>query len=414
MKTRFIISAIIVASLIGGLWIFGLMQGPIEGSLGAAQISGSNVDYAASRALATGSIPRIMWFVAIAALVITWVSALFTKKKSGDKIGMMAMLALIFVSSTLTGCGDAQKEIYIEVGPSETAFYVPLEGSKDDQKKMMSVAFLQQAKIAQKRITIPQRKKSTGRYWWNYEWVQTAAIIKVNRAPITREWTSTSDTGTSASNQAISVESKESIDFFVGVTCQGSIAEDDTAKYLYHFGGKDLAHVMDENVRGYVQGALYNEFGSRELSEAKEQKAKIFKAAYEDTKKYFKEQGVTIEYLNGSTGLTYKDQKIQDSINKVFQAENDKKAAIGERLAQDERNKITISKAIAAREAAAEFAKNMPAQMARKRLDIEQTYADAALINAQTWDGALPQYMAGIQSGSSLSMFLEQHKVPAK
>ena len=407
MKKKVIWSLIVLVLLFAGLYVFDMMQGPIEATIGAGQMNGGNVEYSTSRNLATNNnIPKMIWLFAIVILGVIWIPALLKMKKDYSSKGVL-VLASIFMAGSLTACGPAQVEQYVEVGPNETAFYVPLEGdTAAGQAKLMSVEYLEKAKVVAKRITIPQRKKDTGRWPGSFIYIPTAKVIKVDRAPVTREWTATADTGTSASNQAISVESLESIDFMVGVNCQGSIAETDAALFLYHFGGKSLKEVMDENVRGFVQGSLWDGFASMSLEKGKEQKGKIFKTAYKDTKEYFKARGVTIEYLNGSTGLTYKDPNIQQAINKVFVAENDKKAAEGEKIAQDERNKITVGIAKAQRDAAIEFSKNSGAQIQMRQLDIAMKYAEAAKTAADRWHGDLPQYL-GAANATGLSMFLQ-------
>ncbi len=164
------------------------------------------------------------------------------------------------------------------------------------------------------------------------------AVIKVNRAPVTREWTQATSTGTSAKNQAIMVESVESIDFYLGVNTTALIQEEDASKFLYYFSGKSLDEVMDTVVRGYVQSYLYKEYGARTLEECRADKKKIFTALLDEARTTFKAKGITIENIGGSEGYTYKDPHIQDAINNVFTAQHQALVAKAEKDAQDMRN----------------------------------------------------------------------------
>jgi len=53
----------------------------------------------------------------------------------------------------------------------------------------------------------PSRWRKTGRLWYSGEWIDTVKVIKVDRSPITREWTAGRDTGTSTRNEGIWIES---------------------------------------------------------------------------------------------------------------------------------------------------------------------------------------------------------------
>ena len=101
------------------------------------------------------------------------------------------LLVALFTVFGLTGCGPYPTEQAVEVKNNETAFVVPLEGdSKSKQAQFMSIEYLEKAKVATKRIVIPQRKRSLGRAWFDYEWIPLARVIVVDRSPVTRSgWT---------------------------------------------------------------------------------------------------------------------------------------------------------------------------------------------------------------------------------
>jgi hypothetical protein len=271
--------------------------------------------------------------LALGLIVLWW-------KEIGAALKKVSVLAMALVMAlTAVGCGPYQKEVAVTIEPNETAFLIPLEGaSQSGQGKFMSVEYLEQAKVATKRITVPTRQQKLGWETWNYQWIPTMIVIKVNRSPVTREWTKTANTGTSPKDQAIVVESVESIDFYLGVNATALIQEEDAAKFLYYFSGKSLEDVMDTVIRGYVQSYLYREYGSRTLEECRADKKKIFAAMQEEAKATFKAKGITIENIGGSEGYTYKDPKIQEAINSVFAAQQQVLVAKSEKDAQDMRN----------------------------------------------------------------------------
>ena len=59
--------------------------------------------------------------------------------------------------------------------------------------------------MATKQIRLPQQWIPLGyeTYGWNGEWRDAAKLIKVDKSPVTREWTADPNTGTSNRNEAI-------------------------------------------------------------------------------------------------------------------------------------------------------------------------------------------------------------------
>jgi hypothetical protein len=290
-----------------------------------------------------------------------------------------AILAALAVTAALTGCGPANVEQYVEVAPNETAFVIPLEGANlSNQGKMMSEAYLAQSKVAAKRIEIPQRERSTGRGPGDFEYIPTVRVIKIDRSPVTREWTKDSATGTSKRDQAISVESVESIDFKIGVTITASIPEEKTAKFLYYYSGKQLQDIIDENVRSYVQSALSAAFGAGTLDQDRKSKAQIFATAFKQTKEYFDKFGIEIDNLGFSEGMTYTDPQIQAAINRTFVAEQTTAAT-----------QQKVQQADYEMQAAEKFNQAAQARTAQVHLEIEQMNAQA-MLNLSTRITQLP------------------------
>jgi hypothetical protein len=299
-----------------------------------------------------------------------------------------------FAASMLAACGPAQVEIVKEIRPNETAFLVPLEGdTKTDQNKFMSETFLNQNKLAAKRVVIPQRTKSTGRFWWQYEWIPTVLLITVDRQPIAREWTQTGKDAT-AKTQSIKVESTDGIGFGVGVTITAEIPEENAAKYQYNFGGKPLSIVAEENIRPIVQSALSREFGTRRLEDSRSQKKEIFAIASQEVVTFFAGKGIKITNIGYSDGMAFEDPQIQASINDNFKREMSVESARQEALAQEQRNTMKIDMAKAERLAAEEFAKAREAASAKYALETER-------VKVEKWDGKLPEYYITTGGGAT-------------
>ncbi len=213
---------------------------------------------------------------------------------------------------------------------------------------------------------------------------------------MTREWTQSKETGTAGKNEAIAVESVESINFHVGINTTANILEDDAATYLYWFGETPLSTIMDQNVRGYIQSLLSLSFGKTSLEDCKKQKGRIIAEAGAAATEHFKTLGINIMNLGGSEGLLYDQDGIQDAINRAAIADKNIEVAQKEKLAQDEVNKKTVATAVAQRQAAEEFAKAAEAQRERIGLDIQMKYADAALTAAQNlkdFKGTMPSFL---------------------
>lgn len=287
------------------------------------------------------------------------------------------------LTAGLAACG---KQDIVEIKPNETAFLIQLDGNSKTQKAFMSEEYLAENKVASKRVVIPYVSVAGANFF--AATVPAAKLIMVDRKPVTREWTRSEKTGTSPHNQAISVESKESIDFSIGVVLTASIPENSAAKFLYHYAGTPLEVIADTNIRGYVQAALSREFGARDLDTARKEKALIFTQVFKETRDAFEKKGVSIDNLGYSEGMTYSDANIQKSINETFEAQ------MAVQKAQQR-----VVEAVQLRLAAEEFAKAKDASVAKIDLDIRQLQAQAQLEAVRKWDGHLPANVVPQGSG---------------
>lgn len=412
MKTqmRIVLSIITIIFWLSADVVFNTAQGPIQGKAAVQQLNGGDAEYTAARAAATTNmIPMMITIIALLVLAALWftpfVRAVRTKQSNqgGDTMNRSTMILLAsLIALSSAACGPAKLEKIEEIGPSETAFLIQLEGDTlNGQDTFKSIEFLEKQKVAVKRISLPQRKIDTGRAPWAYKYIPTATVIKVDRKPVTREWVKGDK-----QDMLIYVESKDSIGFGVGVSLTASIPEDMASTFLYNYSGKPLSAVLDENVRGFVQTVLSREFGERPLSRGRDEKREIFEVTLRETKEIFKGKGFSIDYLGLSEGLTYENPKIQEAIDAVFQAERDVQRATQEKLAQDERNKMNVGKAEAERLAAQEFAKAKDAAVAKMELDISMVNAQAKLKAADKWNGQVPANI--LPQGSDLLFGLDK------
>lgn len=307
------------------------------------------------------------------------------------------------------GCGPVKVLDPKEIKPNETAWVIPLDtSSQSGQAKFNSVDFLNQRKVAAKRIMIDKVVRKTGRYWCDYEWINAVRVVTVDRSLVTREWTDTENKGTSMKDEGIQVNTKDNIGLTVGLTITVNIDEEDASTYLYYHGEKSLAAVTDENIRSYAVAELNRKISSLTLIEFQQQQAQIYVDLFKDAAEYYKTKGVTIQYLGNAEGWKFTNASIQDSINKSFIAQQDNKTAKMEQDAQRTRNATLILNAETQKEAAQTLFAAKEASEFQNELAINKMKAQASLEMAQKWNGALPANI--LPSNSPLLLNLGQQE----
>ncbi|MCG8649519.1 MAG: hypothetical protein MI861_06790 [Pirellulales bacterium] len=384
---------------------------------------------------------------------------------------MKTTLATTFVAIgclALSGCiKPYDVPEYHEVGASHTAFLVPLEGDSQQQAAFDSEEFLAKNMVATKRVQIPHLWVQTGRMPNSGQWVDSMRLITIDRAPVTREWNADTQGGTSRKDEAIWVESRDSVGFSTGIACTARISSDkDAIKFLYNYPaatstqssgkanqdqivdtGLGLAHVMDSEIRAQVQSRMSDFAALYNMDELREKKPEML--AYvrhgmlpENVRPpdwnesnqpgvidFFKERGIEITTLGQFGGFTYENAKIQDAIDRVFEAQQDEEVAKAEATAQRERNVAVQLEAEGLAEAARLRAKgeadaiqavadakayeiekaqeNWEQYLALKQLAIEES-------RLEKWDGSYPQsYFGGDLPGLG-SMILQPPVLSAK
>jgi hypothetical protein len=310
-----------------------------------------------------------------------------SNRNTSNKIYLALAISSAFL---LSACSPNVNNELVEIAPNKTAFLIKLEGDNlKEQNKFQSEEFLEKNKIATRRITIEHKLVNLCQNCIiSHEWKDVPAyrLIQIDRTPVTREWTSNAVTGTSPKNQSFHVETNESIDFGIGANITANITEKDAAKFLYHYGGKQLEDVIDQDVRGFISSSLSQQFGSQSLDYGRTHKVEIFSKAFSDAKEYFIQYGITISRLGFTEGMNYTDSNIQKAINQKFEADMNAEIA-----------KKTL-------EAAETNAKAKEAVKAQQEFELRKAELEIEKLKVQKWNGVNSSTLVGGDSKSSLNV----------
>ena len=337
---------------------------------------------------------------------------------------IVATTGLLFTS----GCIKSyDKPEYVEIDTSETGFLIPLEGDGTQQAKFQSEDYLKQRKVAAKRVEITHRWSQEGRISSDGRWIPTVRLVKVNRSPITREWMSSATPNGEGnrrpthSDQAIWIESGDSVGFSMGFTCTSYISEDEASKFLYWYPSGSLQDVMDREVRARIQQVSAEVAAKYPLDVLRSKKQEISDAVKVDLTNFFATRGITITTVGMFGGMTYENPAIQKSIDDTFIAqqlkvvseakfeaqkkENERieleATAVAEKARREAQGQADARLAGAKAEAeairlintAAQESQNNPLLLQLKSLEVEKA-------RVEKWDGRYPQWwMAGGAAG---------------
>ena len=324
----------------------------------------------------------------------------------------------MFSALTVAGCRPYDVPEYQEIETSHSAFLVPLEGDSDAQLTFASEEFLEQHKIATKRVQISHRWVQKGRWWFDGEWVSTKRLITVDRAPITREWTARADQGTSSKNEGLWVESQDSVGFSTGISCTARIPDEEAAiKFLFNYPGGSLTNVMDSEIRARIQKVMARKAAEYSMDDLRAKKNEIMDEIEADVVPFFEARGIEVTTIGQFGGFTYENPEIQHAIDNVFKAQQDEEVAKAEYLAQVERNKTVEleaeSKAMAAQKEAEGKAEAIKAVADANAYEIEmalereETYLRLKQLELEEkrlekWDGHYPTTLMNLGKGDSL------------
>ncbi len=323
-------------------------------------------------------------------------------------------LPVTLAAMSLTGCiKPYDRPEFVTIDTAETGFLVPLEGDGKQQAKFESEDYLRQLKVASKRVQVTHRWQQLGRISNDGEWIPMVRLIKVQRSPVTREWTAEAKSGTSHNNQAIWIESADSVGFSMGFTCTAFIAEEDAAKFLYWYPAGSLSQVMDSEVRARTQQVAGEVAAKYPLDQLRTRKQEIVDEVRKDIVTFFTVRGITVTTMGMFGGMTYENPEIQKAIDKTFiaqqekvvnqakfeaqQRENDRVELEAQASAEKERRvaqgQADAKRLIAAAEADSIASVNKvllesqqnPLVLQFKQLEVEKA-------RVEKWGGAYPQY----------------------
>ncbi len=322
---------------------------------------------------------------------------------------VMLVIALFVIN--IVGCAPPKLEVFEEITNNETAFVIQLEGDK--QAKLDSFATLQEMQVSTKRINVPLRWKKTGRMWYSGIWIPTVKVIKVDRSPITREWTAESSKGTSKNDEGIWIESSDSIAFSTGFNCTAKIEEKNAALFLYNYPNGQLSKIMDAQIRNEIQSIAADTAAKYPMDDCRKKKTEIIAEVRKIVIPKFEESGITVTTIGMFGGFAYEDVEIQQSINKTFMAQQEKVISAANLEAQNDINRkieleaeaianAVVTKAKGEGDAIREVAKaseeaaSNPVFLELKKLELEME-------RVKVWDGKYPAwYMGGGSSNMGL------------
>lgn len=411
------------------IWWLSCRQPEVSTKLALRQFDGTDTSAAAVRQFDTAKDASPMIVCAISALA-AWMCFGSQARKVLGKIKARVIKATPLVVGLLciaglTGCiKPYDKPEFVEIDTSDTGFLIPLEGDATAQQKFQSEDYLAQRKVATKRVQITHRWLQEGRFPTDGRWIATVRLVKVNRSPITRTWTTPENTSAGSpakrTDEAIWIESADSVGFSMGFACTAFISEEDAARFLYWYPSGSLADVMDHEVRGRIQQVAAEVAAKYPLDDLRSRKQEIADAVKEDVTGFFAKRGVTVTTIGMFGGMTYENPEIQRSIDGTFIAQQLKVVAEAKFEAQKKENErieleadanaekerrealgqADAKKTTAAAEAEAirevnralnEAAQN-PVLYQLKALDVEKA-------RIEKWDGKYPTYYMGAGTG---------------
>lgn len=322
--------------------------------------------------------------------------------------------ALMACVSMFAGCYREFEPIKLEViGTNEEGFLIPYTGDVKKQSSTNNEEFLRQNLVATKQVKVPQQWVSKGyeTMFWNGVWQDAAVLIKVDKSPVTREWTADTESGTSNKNEAVWVMTSDQVEFSTGWTITARIASrDDAIKFLHNYPNGSLKEVLDTEVRSKLQADFGLEVTDLPMEELRKNATPHIKNVITNLEKFFAERGITITNLGITGGFVYKNPAIKEKMVEVFTSEQEKSIKAAKYQAQEQENKRVFSEAegkakakLTERKAEADGVKlvadakayeitkakeDLETYLALKRLELETK-------KTEKWDGSFPSFYMG-------------------
>lgn len=228
---------------------------------------------------------------------------------------MKKLVTLLFVSMLFaTSCWRPfDRPEYVEIGPNETAFVIPMFTDQnvktEDQVQLNeNVSYYKEHMVSSKLIQIPHKWIQTGRFVRDGYYKGTVRVITVDLTPISGNWLAT------AAN-AIKVETAASQGITIPMSYTIRILPEDAALYLSNYKALEFQNVIDNQINRYFAGRAGEYFHEVEYKDIAKERDIILKKSVDETKEYFKKQGITIDQLAIVDGLVYEDASLQENIN---------------------------------------------------------------------------------------------------
>lgn len=319
------------------------------------------------------------------------------------------LLPMLLLACALPGCYRPFEPVKLEtINTNEEAFLIPLVGDGKSQTSTQTEEYLTQNLVYSKQVKMPQQWVQKGYEWFgmpNGRWQDAAILVKVDKSPVTREWTADPNSGTSNKNEAIWVMTSDQVEFSTGWTCTARIASrEDAVKFLHNYPNGTLTKVMDQEVRARIQTAFGLEVTDQPMQKLRLEATPHIQKVMTDVTTFFKERGVTITNLGISGGFIYKDVKVSDKLVELFNAEQDRAVAEAKAAALLTQKKAEAEGIKQVAEAKAfeieKAAENMEMYVALKRLELEKE-------KLLKWNGSFPTYYMG-QNGLDMLLTVPQ------
>lgn len=218
-----------------------------------------------------------------------------------------------FIAMTTSCVRPYDKPEYVEVGPNETAFVIPMftdtnVKTEDQVQVNENVDFYKQHMVSSKLIQIPHKWIKTGRTPRSGYYKGTMRVITVDLTPRSGCWLQND-------SNAVKVETAASQGITIPMSYTMRILPDDAALYLSFYKAVDFQSVIDTQINRYFTGRASEYFHQVEYKDIAKQRDEILRKAVDETKDYFKSQGITIDQLAIVDGLIYDDASLQTNID---------------------------------------------------------------------------------------------------
>lgn len=274
---------------------------------------------------------------------------------------LFALTLLAAVTVSFTGCvRPYDKPEYVEVGPNETAFVIPMftdENLKTEDQVHLNenVEFYKKNMVSSKLIQIPHKWIKTGRFANSGYYKGTVRVITVDLTPRSGNWLQND-------KNAIKVETAASQGITIPMSYTVRIKPEDAALYLSYYKAVDFQSVIDTQINRFFAQEAGKAFHTVEYKDVAKQRDVILASAVDKTRDHFAQQGITIDQLAIVDGLIYDDASLQTNI--------DEQAKMQAQIVLEDQKALLITKQKANKIAEA----NIDADVARAKastLDIE-------------------------------------------